>query len=77
MIERFRDTSELIEMPDLTNERFLRLKDVVDKTSLSKSEIYRRVNAGTFPKQQRRSHKVAVWKQSEVEDWMERGDLLV
>jgi|TARA_R100000935_G_scaffold25915_1_gene45857 prophage regulatory protein len=57
-------------MAELTNDRFLRLKQVVQITSLSKSEIYRRVNDNRFPKQQRRSHKVAVWLQSEVEAWM-------
>lgn len=61
-------------MAELTNDRFLRLKQVVEITSLSKSEIYRRVSDNRFPKQRRRSHKVAVWLQSEVEAWMRDGD---
>lgn len=53
-------------------ERFLRLKQVCEVTALSKSEIYRRVQAGKFPKQVRISHNLAVWKQSDISKWMEQ-----
>lgn len=47
-------------------ERSLRLKQVMEITGLSRSEIYRRIQAGVFPKQTRQSAKVAVWKGSEI-----------
>ncbi|WP_191569218.1 helix-turn-helix transcriptional regulator [Paracoccus yeei] len=55
-------------------EQFLRLKDICARTSLSKSEVYRQVKDGRFPPQQRRSHKVAVWKLSDVDAWMRGKD---
>jgi prophage regulatory protein len=49
----------------------LRIGKVIELTTLSRSEIYRRVAAGTFPKQHRASHKTAVWRKSEVTTWLE------
>lgn len=57
----------------MMEEKLLRLKQVIERTSLSKSEIYRRVQDGKFPKQERRSHRYAVWKGSEIEAWMTNG----
>lgn len=51
-------------------ERFLRLKHVVEKTGLSKSEIYRRIAVHAFPRQARLSHRVSVWRLSDIEHWM-------
>jgi prophage regulatory protein len=59
----------------MTEERFLRIKDVVTKTTLSRSNIYRKVADGTFPKPRRISHRVAVWRLSEIESWMAKSDL--
>ncbi|TPN04557.1 AlpA family phage regulatory protein [Mesorhizobium sp. B2-1-2] len=52
-------------------ERSLRLKHVMEITGLSRTEIYRRIQAGRFPKQTRQSHKVAVWKGSEIKAYQE------
>lgn len=54
--------------------RYLRLPDVKAKTSLSRSEIYRRIAAGDFPKQRRLSHRVSVWLESEIEAWIGGGN---
>lgn len=51
-------------------ERNLRLPEVKNMTGLSKTEIYRRVKAGTFPKQIRVSQRVAVWPLSRVQTWL-------
>lgn len=64
----------------MTEERFIRITEVCEKTSLSKSKIYAMVKDGQFPAQQRRSHRVAVWRLSEVLAWMgveQDGELLV
>ncbi len=57
----------------MQSEKFLRLPEVRDMTTLSRSEIYRQIRAGQFPKQHRLSHKRAVWRQSEVLAWMDRS----
>ena len=60
----------------MSEERFLRMKDLVEKTSLSRTTIHRMVAAGTFPKQERLTHRVAVWRASEIEAWMRRADVV-
>jgi prophage regulatory protein len=52
-------------------EAFLRLQQVQELVPLSKGEIYARIREGKFPNQIRLSHKVAVWRKTEVEAWME------
>lgn len=54
----------------METDKLLRIDKVTDMTSLSKSEIYRRVQAGTFPRQTRISHRYAAWKQSDLTAWM-------
>jgi prophage regulatory protein len=49
---------------------FLRIGDVRRLTGLSKSEVYRRARDGIFPKPHRLSHRVSVWIESDVRDWM-------
>lgn len=52
-------------------DRNLRIEQVIELTALSRSEIYRRVKAGIFPPQKRISHKVSVWKASQIAAWQE------
>ena len=51
-------------------QRFLRLKDVIRITSLSRSTIYRYVASGMFPKQIQIAPKIVVWIESDVQKWM-------
>ena len=51
--------------------RFIKLAKVKDHTSLSTSEIYRRIAAGTFPRQVMLGPKSAVWIEAEVKAWCE------
>lgn len=53
-------------MPDA----LLRLPQVQQRVPLSKSEIYKRISRDVFPKQIRLSHKVCVWKESEIDAWI-------
>ena len=57
---------------ELARRRFIKLAQVKDYTSLSTSEIYRRIAAGTFPKQIRLGPKSVVWDESEVLAWCEQ-----
>lgn len=51
------------------NNRFIKLQKVRDYTSLSTSEIYRRIAAGTFPAQVILGPKSVAWIESEILQW--------
>jgi prophage regulatory protein len=53
-----------------TPDRILRLNAVLDRTGLSRSTLYRKVQARTFPKQIRIAARCAGWRESAVNDWM-------
>lgn len=60
-------------MPDGTQalgERLLRLSDVEEKTSLSRSTIYRRIQAGTFPAPLDLGPGAVRWRLSDVDAWI-------
>lgn len=50
-------------------ERFLSIRSVVERTTLSRSEIYRRIQAGTFPKQVKLGPRRVAWKERDVDFW--------
>jgi len=53
--------------------RLIKLKEVMAKTSLGHSIIYKFIAEGTFPKQVSLGAKSVAWVESEVDDWiMER-----
>ncbi len=52
--------------------RFIKLAQVKDYTSLSTSEIYRRIAAGTFPKQVKLGPKSSCFVESEILAWCEQ-----
>lgn len=49
--------------------RFIKLAKVREYTSLSTSEIYRRIAAGTFPAQVTLGPKSVAWVESEILTW--------
>jgi prophage regulatory protein len=50
--------------------RILRLKAVLERTGLSRSTLYRKIQLGTFPKQLRISTRCAGWRESDVDGWL-------
>lgn len=48
---------------------FVRLPQVKEMTCLSKSSIYRLMDAGDFPKQVALGARSVVWVRSQVEEW--------
>lgn len=56
----------------MTAQPFMRLPEVVQRTMLSKSEIYRRIADGTFPKQRKISTRKSVWVTSEIDTWVNK-----
>lgn len=53
------------------SERILRLKDVLDRTGLSRSTLYRKIGENTFPKQIKISKRCAGWREAAVEEWLD------
>lgn len=51
--------------------RLIKLSQVKALTTLSTSELYRRIAAGAFPRQVMLGPKSAVWIEAEVLEWME------
>lgn len=53
-----------------TPDRILRLHTVLAQTGLSRSTLYRKVRAGTFPRQLRIATRCTGWRESAVREWM-------
>lgn len=54
---------------DFENDRFLRLSEVVARTGLSESTIYRRMSEKTFPRSVSLSPNCVRWLLSEIQEW--------
>ena len=50
--------------------RFLRLPEVQDRTGLSRSTIYVRLNQGRFPRPVSLGSRAVGWIEEEVEEWI-------
>ena len=50
---------------------FIRIKDVMKKTGLARSTIWLWVKEGKLPKPIKLSERVTVWKESDIDEWME------
>lgn len=51
--------------------RFLKLKEVMEKTALSRFAIYRKMNHEEFPQSVSLGDRAVAWVESEVDEWME------
>ncbi len=51
--------------------RFLKLKEVMEKTALSRSAIYRKMNDDEFPKSVSLGDRAVAWVETEIDKWME------
>lgn len=61
------DATASADRPD----RILRLPAVLDRTGLSRSTLYRKIQEGTFPRQIALGARSAGWRESAVETWMQ------
>lgn len=48
----------------------LRLADVLARTGLSRSELYRRMASGAFPRSLALGRRARAWDSSQVDDWI-------
>lgn len=53
-----------------TPDRFLRINAVLDRTGLSRSTMYRKMQNGTFPRNVQISTRCAGWRESAIEAWL-------
>jgi prophage regulatory protein len=51
-------------------DRIVRIKTVLNRTGLSRSTLYRKIQDGTFPRQIPISTNGAGWSESEVSRWV-------
>ncbi|BBE32495.1 helix-turn-helix transcriptional regulator [Sphingosinicella microcystinivorans] len=54
----------------MSHDHILRLHTVLDRTGLSRSTLYRKMQSGTFPRQVRISTRCTGWRESAVSAWM-------
>lgn len=53
-----------------TPDRILRIKAVLERTGLSRSTMYRKMQNGTFPKNVQISTRCAGWRESAIHAWL-------
>ena len=53
-------------------QKLLRLKDVVAKVGLSRSQIYKLIAKGLFPEQTKIGPKISVWPEQTIDQWISR-----
>ena len=51
-------------------DRLMRLEEVLSYTGLSRSELYRQIQEGTFPRPVRVGKRAVRWRESEVVEWI-------
>ncbi|WP_354311709.1 helix-turn-helix transcriptional regulator [Sphingomonas trueperi] len=51
-------------------DRILRIKTVLARTGLTRSTLYRKMEAGTFPKNIRISTRCMGWRESAIAEWL-------
>ena len=52
------------------SDRILRIKTVLERTGLSRSTMYRKMQNGTFPRSVQISTRCAGWRESAVAEWL-------
>lgn len=57
---------------NLAPTKVLRLPKVLEKIGISRSQLYRLINQGDFPKQYHLSVRTAVWAEAEIEAWLHK-----
>ena len=58
-------------MADKSAPRMMRIAEVMQQTGLSRSLLYRMIDAGDFPRPAKISEKLSAWPDNEVNAWIE------
>lgn len=54
--------------------RLLRLPSVLAKVAMSRTELHRRITAGTFPKPLKLGMRTVAWTESSIDEWIKSLD---
>ncbi|MGR7526970.1 AlpA family transcriptional regulator [Klebsiella aerogenes] len=54
----------------MSDDKLLRLRQVIDKTGIGRSQIYLYMKNGTFPKSIKIGPASVAWLESEINDWI-------
>lgn len=57
-------------MNDLSYDRIHRLEAVLQRTGLSRSTLYRKIQAGSFPPQIKIAERCTGWRESDLQRWL-------
>ena len=57
-------------MAAATTDRLLRLSEVLSRTALGRSSIYRMMRDGSFPEPLKVGVRAVRWRESEIEGWL-------
>ncbi|WP_242186560.1 AlpA family phage regulatory protein [Sphingomonas sp. CARO-RG-8B-R24-01] len=55
---------------DRSRDNLMRLRDVIERTKLSRTTIYRRIGAGTFPSSTKISEGLVAWYETDINEWV-------
>lgn len=55
----------------MITKRFLRLTDVKDRVGYGKATIYRKMDAGEFPRTYSLGARAVAWLESDIDAWIE------
>lgn len=55
---------------DLSNTRLVRLPEVIRRTGISRSEVYRRISLGSFPKPLKLGTHASAFVEAEIAGWI-------
>lgn len=69
-MENFANTERDAGKISVTRRRVLRLPAVINRTGLSRSQIYRLMELNEFPHSARISQAVSGWDEGEVDQWL-------
>ena len=57
-------------MPNVTLNRFLRLPQVLELIPIGRSTLWAKIKKGEFPKPEKLSAKIAVWRESDIQAYI-------
>lgn len=57
-------------MAQQAQEALLRIDEVSRRVGFGKTAIYALIKKGRFPPQRRLSHRIAVWRERDISEWI-------
>lgn len=58
--------------PATTSERAVRIREVMQRVGISRTQIYRLIQRGDFPAPVRLSDRISIWRQKDIDEWLSR-----